>query len=293
MLTLFTIPKPFRGHIGVVQRNAIASWTLLRPRPEIILLGNDEGTEAAAKELGVRLVPQVDRNEFGTPLLNDLFEKAQSLATHDFLCYVNADIILMSDFTRAVERVIPRKRPFLMVGQRWDIEVKEPLDFDPQWEERLRVHVARHGQLHPPTGMDYFLFRRGFWGKIPPFAIGRTVWDNWLIYSARSCGAAVIDATDVVMAVHQNHDYAHIPGGEAAAWKGLEARRNLDLAGGNERVFTLQDATHALTPGGLEWRLTKDHLRRHLHTVPILYPRLGRLLLPGRRFLRLTKRTLT
>ena len=26
MLTIFTIPKPFIGHIGVIQRNAIMSW---------------------------------------------------------------------------------------------------------------------------------------------------------------------------------------------------------------------------------------------------------------------------
>ena len=42
MLTLFTIPKVFRGHIGVIQRNAIKSWTLLRPACEVVLLG-DEG----------------------------------------------------------------------------------------------------------------------------------------------------------------------------------------------------------------------------------------------------------
>lgn len=293
MLTLFTSPKPFRGQIGIIQRNAIASWTMLRPRPEIILFGNDEGTEAVAKELGVELMPQVDRNEFGTPLLNDLFGSAQSLATHNLLCFINADIILLSDFTRAVERLIPYQRRFLMVGQRWDIEVKEPLDFDPQWEERLRVHVSRYGLLHPPTGMDYFLFPRGVWGEIPPFAIGRTAWDNWLIYRARSCGAVVIDATDVVTAIHQNHDYSHVPGGKEAVWNGLEAKRNLELAGGNDRVFTLLDTTHALTNGGLKWKLTKDHLKRHLVTMPMLYPRLARVLLLGRRFFRLIRRTLT
>jgi hypothetical protein len=44
MLTIFAIPKPFRGHIGVIQRNAICSWLELRQACEIILLGDDEGT---------------------------------------------------------------------------------------------------------------------------------------------------------------------------------------------------------------------------------------------------------
>src|SRR5436309_411668 len=44
MLTLFAAPKPFRGHIGIIQRNAITSWTKLQPRPEIILYGTQECT---------------------------------------------------------------------------------------------------------------------------------------------------------------------------------------------------------------------------------------------------------
>jgi hypothetical protein len=34
MLTFFTTAKPFRGHSGVIQRNALKSWTLLHPDVE-------------------------------------------------------------------------------------------------------------------------------------------------------------------------------------------------------------------------------------------------------------------
>ncbi len=67
MLTLFAIPKAFRGHINTIQRNAIKSWTLLNPKPEIILLGDDEGTAEVAQEFGLIHIPEVDRNEYGTP----------------------------------------------------------------------------------------------------------------------------------------------------------------------------------------------------------------------------------
>jgi hypothetical protein len=50
MLTIFTIPKPFRGHIEVIQRNAIESWLRLRPQCEIILCGDDPGVAEAASE---------------------------------------------------------------------------------------------------------------------------------------------------------------------------------------------------------------------------------------------------
>ncbi|HOT90773.1 MAG TPA: hypothetical protein PLJ78_04400 [Anaerolineae bacterium] len=261
MLTLFTIPKPFRGHIAIIQRNAIRSWTLLRPACEIILFGDDEGTAEVAAEFGVRHVPDVARNEYGTPLVSDIFEQAQRLASHDRLCYVNADIILMSDFPATVRR-IPFRR-FLMVGQRWDVDLDQPWDFGSQdWEAQLWKYVHHHGELHPLTGIDYFVFTPGLWGDIPPFAIGRTTWDNWLIYGARARGAPVIDATQAIRAIHQNHDYAHIADGADGAWKGPEAQRNLALAGGYDHVFTLTDATWLLTPRWLVPALTRERLRR-------------------------------
>ena len=275
MLTLFTIPKPFHGHIAIIQRNAIRSWTLLRPACEIILFGDDEGTAETAAELGVCHVPDVARNEYGTPLVNNLFEEAQRLAAYSLLCYTNADIILMSDFMRAVEQVARCKHRFLMVGQRWDVDINASWDFEqPDWEEQLRACVRKHGKLHPPTGIDYFVFPRGLWHDVPPFAIGRTVWDNWLIYRARSLRVPVIDATGYVLAVHQNHDYAYHPMGETGVWKGPEAKRNLEMAGGYKHVFTLEDATHILTSSGPKLDLSRPRLRRHLDTLPILFPHL-------------------
>ncbi|NBC18953.1 MAG: hypothetical protein GVY18_16755, partial [Bacteroidetes bacterium] len=53
MLTLFTIPKPFAGHIGVIQRNALESWRRLDSDVEIILCGDDAGVAKTADALGV------------------------------------------------------------------------------------------------------------------------------------------------------------------------------------------------------------------------------------------------
>ena len=52
-ITILAMPKPFRGHVGTIQRNAIASWTKLQPRPEIILFGHEEGAAKCAQELGL------------------------------------------------------------------------------------------------------------------------------------------------------------------------------------------------------------------------------------------------
>lgn len=286
MLTIFTTTKPFRGRNALIQHNAIQSWRQLRPACEIILFGDDEGAADIAREFKLQHIPNVVRNEYGTPLLNTMFVTAQQISSYPFLCYINADIILMSDFIAAVRR-IPFRR-FLMVSQRWDVELNQSLDFSHlDWEIRLREYIRSRGSLHPPTGMDYFVFPRGFWGDIPPFAIGRTVWDNWLIYAARRRGDSVIDVTQTVIAVHQNHDWSHIPGGEQWAWEGPEAKKNLILAGGSKKAFTILDANWILTTQGLIPARKPEHCRRMKETLPILHPYLHFFKKQMTRFLRL------
>src|SRR5258708_21122516 len=119
MITFFTTPKPFRGHIGVIQRNAIESWKRIHPSAEVILFGDEEGAAEAARDLRIRHIPGVKRNEHGTKYLSPIFDGAQALAHHNCLCYINCDIILLSDFRIAVERVTALVGRFLMRGQRW------------------------------------------------------------------------------------------------------------------------------------------------------------------------------
>ena len=173
MLTIFATPKPFRGHIAVIQRNAIRSWMLLRPACEIILMGNDEGTADIAGELGLRYVPDVARTTFGTPLVSDLFNQAQQLSGNNLFCYVNSDIILMSDFMQALQRVVDHKSRFLVVGHRWNFDIKEVLEFTLDWEEKLRSQVKKFAALAGANAIDFFVFPRDVLGEIPPFAIGR------------------------------------------------------------------------------------------------------------------------
>jgi hypothetical protein len=279
MLTIFATPKPFRGHAAVIQRNAIRSWTLLRPACEIILMGNDEGTADIAAELGVRYVPEVARNAFGTPLVSDLFKQAQQLSVSNLFCYVNSDIILMSDFMQAVQRVVDHKSRFLLVGQRWNFDVKEVLEFKPDWEEQLRSQVQTCATLAGACAIDFFVFPRGLLGEIPPFAIGRPDWDRWMLYRARALSVPLIDATPVVMAVHQNHDYSHLPQVKEGLWTGEEQLRtgeeqlaNIKLAGSAARAFTLFNVTHVLTPQKLRRAYDLDHLVSLCGTLPLWYP---------------------
>ena len=253
MITFFTTPKPFLGHIGVIQRNAIESWKRVHPQAEVILFGNEEGAGEAAGSLNIRHVPDVKRNEHGTKYLSPIFDGAQDLAHHHCVCYVNCDIILLSDFRAAAERVLALGGRFLMSGQRWDTDITEPVDFYAQdWEATVRRKAREANHQRPPQWIDYFAFSRGLYYKnTPPFVIGRPGWDNWLVWHARDSGARVVDATQIVQAVHQNHDYSYHPDGAAGVWEGVEAQQNYALLNGGRCFATMENATHRLTPQGL------------------------------------------
>ncbi len=273
MLTLFAIPKPFEGHIGVIQENALCSWTRLGISCEVILLGDERGTAEAAARFGFRHVPSVERNAFGTPLVNSVFNRAERASPTSVMCYVNADIILTPDFAHAVRRVFRDRWPALMVGRRWDVVMEGLWDFQASdTEQRLRDRVRRMGRLDPPQAIDYFLYPRGLWSAMPPFAIGRMSWDNWLIYHARALDLPVIDATRAVTAIHQRHDYAHVPNGSTGVQAGPEARRNFELLGGADCIFDVRDSTWVLTRNELKPALAPSHLYRRLRTALLFRP---------------------
>lgn len=251
LITFFSAPKPFTDpHIAMIQRNAIKSWTLL-PDVEVILLGEETGLAEAAKELGVRRIPNVARNDSGAPLISSMFQLARENSEGDLLCIINADMILMHDFVEAAKQVEGQRSKFVLLSQRWDYDIASPIDFADGWEIGLRESVRKQNQLHRPAGSDFFLFPLSTFHEIPPFTIGRAGWDNWMIYKARKEGWAVIDCTPSVMVVHQNHDYSHLPEGKPH-YEHPETNENIRLAGGQANIrYTILDSTHQLVNGKL------------------------------------------
>jgi hypothetical protein len=252
LITLFSAPKPFiNPHIAMIQRNALQSWTLL-PDVEIILLGEETGLAEAARELGVKHIPNVKCNDNGTPLISSMFQLARANSDSDLLCIINADMLLMPDFIEAARGShLQRNKCFVLLSQRWDLDVTQPIEFTTGWEDRLLSMVHRQGSLHRPAGSDYFLFPRSCYTDVPDFTIGRAGWDNWMIYKARKEGWHVIDCTPSVMIVHQNHDYSHLPGGKPH-YEHPDTNENIRLAGGQANIrYTVLDATHQLAGGKL------------------------------------------
>jgi hypothetical protein len=252
LLTLFTAPKPFTDpHINTIQRNALQSWLKLGDEVEVLVIGDEPGLGEAIADIGGRQLADVARNDWDTPLISSIFSLARQHSRSPYLCYVNADILFLPDLIASTRTISQAERDFLVIGQRWDLDVKHPIDFSNGWEDRLQQLVKDHGSLHPPAGSDYFIFPRDSFQDIPDFAVGRAGWDNWMISHAIKKIWAVIDATESITTIHQDHLYDHLPGGKPHY--GIEeSDENRQLAGGKANMGLITDANRRLVDGRLE-----------------------------------------
>ena len=86
-----------------------------------------------------------------------------------------------------------------------------------------------------------------------------------MVYRACSSGIPVVDATQSVDVVHQNHNYSHVPLRWGQRWSGPEAKANAAFAG-DTPVMSLHRATHVLTPPGIRRAAGIRYLRPRWHT---------------------------
>ena len=252
LITLFSAPKPFEdAHISQIQHNALRSWQALGEQVAVVIVGEGKGIPEAAAKYGFHYRPDVRVNHLGTPLISSIFELGRQANQSPFLAYVNADIILFQDILPITQTVARQSEKFLMIGQRWDLDVREDLVFEGDWVQALKAFMRQNGKLHSRTGSDYFIFPRACFEHIPDFTVGRAGWDNWMIYQARRQGWDAIDCSVDLEIIHQNHDYRHLPGGQPH-YRLPETGENILLAGGRRTIFELDDANLRLVNGKLE-----------------------------------------
>lgn len=251
-ITLFSAPKPFTDpHINIIQRNAIHSWKALGSDVDVLLIGDEPGMKEAASEIGVKFIPEVAKNEFGTPLVHSIFTQARESSSGEILIYINADILLLPEILDVITKIKRLEQDFLIVGRRWDLSITERIDINSSWILDLTDKLQNEGKLRAPTAIDYFIFPRHLYNEIPPFAIGRAGWDNWMIFHGMGQPWPVIDATPSLRVIHQNHDYSHLPGGEPH-YDLEESTQNVSLSGGMKTLYDLLDVNLVYKGGRIQ-----------------------------------------
>ena len=208
MLTLFTVIQTFRGAAAVIQRNALRSWMLLHPEVQVLVFGEAESGLEACWELGIHYDAEPELTALGAVRLDYMFAKAQKLARFNTLCYVPCDTLLLADFCEALNRVEALYPQFAMVGRNWDLSVQEAGSIgEAGWESRLRRATEREGRPNAAEHIAYVAFSKGLYvNDLPPLGVDEPGCANWLLWKAMTERVAVVDASEMVLAVHQHAD---------------------------------------------------------------------------------------
>eukprot|EP01062_Namystynia_karyoxenos_P074468 TRINITY_DN71366_c0_g1_i1.p1 TRINITY_DN71366_c0_g1~~TRINITY_DN71366_c0_g1_i1.p1 ORF type:complete len:602 (+),score=159.39 TRINITY_DN71366_c0_g1_i1:87-1892(+) len=232
---LFGSPKPLNASDARFEQSrtiadrVLQLWRRLAAplRPLLFAEPFDSESLALARARGVEAVTDFEHwAEFGQPTYRGLFAGAFKHADRawggspEMAVYSNSDILYtrtlgqtLGAALRYARELHPRKPLRLMVvGMRVNVDM--PADFSPGAAdvEQVMGKLAGGGQRYQTNAEDYFAVSRDLfsWESMPPFIVGGVAFDNWFVARANRAArkgeaVVVVDATDTVLALHQNH----------------------------------------------------------------------------------------
>ncbi len=272
MITIFSTPKNFTNEFTKIQKNAFLNWRSLSKKIEIIIMGNSLGAESEAKKIGAKYIKEIESSKDGIPTIPGLFKTAEKNSTNDILCYVNSDILFPKNFLETIKILKMYNRKYLAVGHRWDLNVNELIDFSNSDDSNNFWSYAKEkSKKHSCTGIDYFIFKKGTFNKIPKLVIGRIGWDNWLLWKARNKRIPLIDISDNVFTIHQNHSYNYKSyKNHADLLSSNDAIHNIKITG--ENALNLLDSNYHIVSSNIKRKKSKEFRMRNLGKLPIIFP---------------------
>ena len=222
-----TVPRPWykdgaMPELKDIQLSSISSW-INAGAGEILWLTEEEGDydvgrlnleEKAAEKC--RTVPGLKAEMKHIPLIDSAFKLADKMAKCEFVVFMNTDIFVLPSFggvLKSVVRSMADVDRFLFVGHRIRVSGK-PADTAKivlTADERKIQEKWVVGATQPnPHATDVFVWRRGSYQNvpIPPFLIGRNIWDLWLwSYAVRRWKS--IQGGNVFFVFHPDHAKPH------------------------------------------------------------------------------------
>lgn len=254
MLTLFTALRPFTdAHAAMIQRNAIGSWMALEPTPQIVLMGDDAGVAEVARKFSLLHLPEVETNEEGVPMRSSMCQLARKVAEYELMCILNGDIIILDGFYEALRCVTLKQ--FVAAGRRYNLEIHDEIDFnDADWRTTLKNRLDQEGELFGPSAIDYVVYSRSILPPVlPPFPVAHGDWDPWFLFQHQQQGIPVVNLSDVVTVIHQNHETPEDAKRKRRKWyRSVEGRTTVRQTGGFSSMITLREADYVMTGKGLE-----------------------------------------
>jgi len=227
MFTIFTFPRPFQSPFNTPQLNAINSWKKIHKDIEIYLINDELNT---AKEFAIKNeIKCIDGkfSKYGSPLLKDAIQSINSVAKNDVILFINTDIIYLDGIKRTMDIVLNNFDKYFIVGRRVDYDIDYKISFSDEDYKKKLITMHENGDMHGLSGLDYWIFPKNTFNEIPDFVIGKPGYDNWLLAESKRKSIPVIDASNTIRILHQNHYY---PQKKSDSYK-IEYDENLKKAG--------------------------------------------------------------
>ena len=243
-IVLFTTVGKLSEESSLHVNDSFTSWK--KYGFDVIVFGEEHHQELC-DEFGFTLDIQVEKSEFGIPLVRGLFQSALNYKGYDLYCYINSDIIMNTNPIPYLNKIDFKN--FMAVGQRLDV-----------WDY---PNISK-SEIHNPGGIDYFFFTPSFrdWSDMPDFSIARGRFDHWLMGTALESGHPTVDLTKVFLPTHPEPKNR-----VTAEWWTLYAQNNAKLAYqlfrnylwfAKDRKHGQTDMTsHIMNESGLEVRKNK------------------------------------
>ena len=195
MITIYSTFRSFeKKRYNKIQKDAFRSWMKLDPKPQIIIMGDDPGTKEVCENNGFLHIPQIETSKAGTPYVNSLIDTAEAHAENDIMLLVSGDIIIDQDTIDAARAVSASLPEFCVCARKQHVEIKK-VDNEKKIE-RIKWATWQAG--------DYWLHSKGIFSGMPSFLIGRHLVERWM-YRLCCNKNALVDASDIVTVLHQNH----------------------------------------------------------------------------------------
>lgn len=231
MITFFTTTEKFNTQF----QNSLESWHKLNYISNILVYTNMDSSYFSNYSK-VNLV----RYEQDPPYVSDMFMKSIDMSSDEYLCFVNSDIMFLSDLQAAFNNCkdIVENGIFQMMGRRTNWHNWKRLDVMNMTDDQIKEEVnSGNTNLHGTCHADWFLFHKTIYedlnmklNGLPKFYIARTTFDNWFSYAPRFVGYPNVNATNKVFTIHHDesrkkreNDWAKKPN----FWKEVEYNRRL------------------------------------------------------------------
>ncbi|XP_033727598.1 uncharacterized protein LOC117316930 [Pecten maximus] len=209
-ITLFSAWNTFPERYAVFN-NTLRNWPSLQPHVKLYLFTNDFIPGLKEYEKLGWTVLSVLREIEGRAVIKDLFLRVMQLQPDSKLyALVNGDLLLTNSFLKNLHDLIKSPllvdKTFFLTGRKLKIPnvTREEAS---SWENIERA--AKRGVLDQPyLGIDYYITPPSYhWRLVPDLQFMRPHYDTWMIWDARRMGLVVIDATNTLLAPHQNAPY--------------------------------------------------------------------------------------